>query len=357
MPGPLALYRAQVDAGQLLADAAQSQVATELERLFQAIRAHVSPRWWSLKKSQPPQGIYLVGAVGRGKTLLMDLFAQALTDQHIPHRRVHFHRFMADTQASIQARQGDADPLADIAKALASQYRVLCFDEFHVEDIGDAMILGELLTQLFAQGVVLVATSNTPPDQLYADGLQRARFLPAIDQIKAHTRLVALDATTDYRLRTLTQAGVYFYPLSAQTDAELSEVYRHLTGQAPSGESVVVHGRAIETIGWHSRVAWFDFAALCASNRAANDYIALADRFDTLIIANVPQLIDGHNDAAKRFMHLIDEAYDRGVKVVMSAACPANELYAGHRLKTGFDRTTSRLLEMQSLAYLESARR
>ena len=357
MPGPLALYQARVDTGELLADAAQSEVAAELERLFQKVDAYASPRWWSLKKPSPPRGVYLVGAVGRGKTLLMDLLAQALADHRIPHWRVHFHRFMEEIQTSLKLRQGDNDPLVGIAKDLAKTYRVLCFDELHVEDIGDAMILGELLTQLFAHGVVLVATSNTPPDQLYTGGLQRARFLPAIEQIKTHTQRVDLNAATDYRLRALSQAGVYFCPLSPDTTAELGKVYRQLTGQPPSDEALVVSGRPINAIGLHANVAWFDFETLCASNRATKDYIELTNRLDTLIVSDVPQLVDGHNDAAKRFMHLIDEAYDRGVKVVISAMCPADDLYAGRRLKASFGRTTSRLLEMQSLDYLESAKR
>ena len=365
MPGPLALYRAQIDAGQLLADPAQERVAAELEKLFKALCASASShrRWawwaklWRRQITATPPGIYLVGAVGRGKTHLMDLFAQALSEHHITHWRVHFHHFMANIQSSLSAQQGRHDPLTDVAESIAKQYRVLCFDEFHVEDIGDAMILGELLTQLFAQGVVLVTTSNTPPDDLYADGLQRARFLPAIEQIKKHTQQVHLDAATDYRSRALTQADVYFYPLSTETHTALTEVFKRLTAQRPHAEPTTVQGRPIHALGLHSSVAWFEFDALCTSHRATADYIELAERFDTLMISDVPQLADGQNDETKRFIHLIDELYDRGVKVVISAACPATELYVGRRLEASFARTTSRLLEMQSTAYLDTVRR
>jgi cell division protein ZapE len=373
-------------------DAAQRAALTELDRvhaeLLAAERTARAAPWWRLRQPKPaaPRGLYLWGDVGRGKTFLADLLLQSLPlpgvapNQPIPDLperagsgqpgradelvrrpgklRLHFHRFMGRVHAELRRRDGRSDPLRDVAAHFAAQARVLCLDEFFVTDIGDAMILGGLLQHLFARGTTLVTTSNIEPGKLYRDGLQRARFLPAIALLERHCAVVQLLAAQDYRLRELSRAGVYFTPLDAAAEQALDACFEHVAPGACRPEpQIEVNGRAIMVRRRAEGVIWFDFAALCEGPRAVADYIELAQSFNTVLISGVPQFSPQMEDAARRFVNLIDEFYDHGVNLVLSAATPVTALYAGERLRVEFARTRSRLIEMQSAEYLARAHR
>lgn len=303
------------------------------------------------ERQPPPQrGLYLWGGVGRGKTYLMDLFHETLPG---PKLRLHFHRFMHRVHAELRAVSGTRDPLQQVAVKLAAEARVLCFDEFFVSDIGDAMILAELLDQMFRRGVCLVATSNIAPSGLYENGLQRRRFLPAVALLEKHTDVHHLDAGVDYRLRLLEQAELYHQPLGDAAEASLRASFERLiNGQAEAGEVLEIEGRPISTRFTCDDVVWFDFAALCEGPRGQADYIEIARLYHAVVLSNVPQLTSRREEAARRFVALVDEFYDRNVKLIISAAVPIADLYAGERVRFEFERTRSRLLEMQSAEYL-----
>lgn len=299
------------------------------------------------------RGLYMWGGVGRGKTYLMDVFFEALPFPD--KRRMHFHRFMQHVHQQMRARQGQKNPLVAIARDFARNVRVLCFDEFFVTDITDAMILATVLEALFAEGVTLVATSNIEPDGLYRDGLQRARFLPAIELLKTHTEVLNVDGGTDYRLRLLEQAELYCCPLGASADRFLAERFETLEAeQARHREQVDldVEGRVIRAERVSDGVAWFEFRSLCDGPRSQTDYIELAREFHTVLLANVERMSVVTDDIARRFINMVDEFYDRGVKLIITAETPIEDLYSGGRLEFEFDRTRSRLLEMQSREYL-----
>ena len=356
MPGPRDRYQQQIDAGTWIADPAQQAVVEHFQRRYESLLAECGMRWLPWRPRTPVKGIYLVGSVGRGKTLLMDLFSESLNDQSISVWRIHFHRFMAHVHAQLGQIKQQSDPLKSVAQTLARKVRVLCFDEFHVDDIGDAMILGELFGHLFNEGVMLVATSNTAPDQLYWDGLQRARFLPAIEEIKNHCEIVSLEARQDYRLRQLTQAPTYFSPCSQESHACLEERFQTLSGTHAQPGTYELAGREIEVMGHGNGVFWASFDALFKTARSSKDYIQLVSTFQTLIISGVPVLGVDDSDAAKRFIHFVDEAYDQRAKLIVEAKALPDALYRGKRLKTAFERTCSRLIEMQSTDYLEASR-
>lgn len=351
--GPVRAYQALVSEGRLRPDPAQQQLINLLENRFQRLVKQHSGLLKRLRtKRKPVEGLYLHGEVGRGKTMLMDLFAACLDDAGIPVWRIHFHRFMDHVHAELASLQYKRDPLTIVAGRIADRGRVLCFDEFHVADIGDAMILGELLRHLFDR-VTLVATSNTEPDELYADGLQRARFIPAIEAIKRHCEVISLDATEDYRLRELVKHPVYYAPQSDATLEALDQEFRALTtGERISEQAIKIRGHSIHPCKRAGAVVWFDFATLCKGPRASADYIELARRFGTIVISDIPQLDDSDNDATRRFIHLVDECYDRSVKLIISAEFEPGQLYCGRRLARLFERTCSRLIEMQSRDYL-----
>jgi cell division protein ZapE len=329
-------------------------VLRELDRIHAALR-HPPRRGLidRLRGRRPPQpqGLYLWGGVGRGKTFLVDLLFE-----HLPiaaKRRVHFHRFMTEVHARLRALPGREDPLAVVAAELAPQARLLCLDEFFVVDIGDAMILGRLLSHLFVLGTCLVTTSNTPPDQLYRGGLQRERFLPAIEQLKSHCVVQEITTSTDYRLRNLRQGRTWLMPDDEVARAELSGLFERLSLEAERGHGPLhINGRDILCRQHAEGVAWFDFEALCEGPRAVADYIELARDFHTVLLSGLPQLDATRDNAARRFVHLVDEFYDRAVNLVAAAAVPITELYAGERLRHEFERTGSRLIEMQSEDYL-----
>ena len=346
-------YAAGVERQQWQDDPSQRPALRELDRihaaLLQTSQRGVLSKWFG--EDAAPRGLYLWGGVGRGKTFLIDLFHASLP--LAAKRRTHFHRFMREIHASLRAHAGERDPLSVIAREWSAQWQVLVLDEFFVSDIGDAMLLGRLLERLFIEGMVLVTSSNTPPSQLYKKGLQRARFLPAIALIEQHCEVLQLDSPYDYRLRALTRSPVYRQPLDAQSDAWLASRWQELTsGCARDSLPLLIDGREIPTRALAEGSAWFDFAALCEGPRAAADYIEIAREFHTVLVGGIPIMDACSDDAARRFVTLIDELYDRHVNLVCTAAAPPPVLYFGERLAGAFERTASRLIEMQSTEYL-----
>ena len=350
-------YRDELARGVLLPDPAQAALVEELDRVHRSLLARgdggllarLARRFGG--GSEPVRGLYVWGGVGRGKTHLVDLFHRASGLD--PKLRIHFHRFMQHVHGELNALPDREDPLEIVAARIAKRARVLCFDEFHVSDITDAMILGRLLAGLFERGTTLVATSNIEPSRLYADGLQRERFLPAIDLIERHTKVVRLESGADYRLRALERARTWYSPLGPDADRGLAECFGAL---AP--EDVVDHGtltilgRSVSSVRHAEGIAWFDFETLCGGPRSVADYIEIARDFHSVILGGVPVLDDERRDPVRRFIHLVDELYERNVNLIVSAAAPPDGLYRGRRLAEPFERTRSRLVEMQSTDYL-----
>jgi len=340
-------------------DPAQRAVLVTLDRIHAELIAAARPALWKRILAAPAavRGLYLWGDVGRGKTLLVDLFFAALPVPAVPKLRLHFHRFMGRVHAQLANLEGRADPLADVAAQFAGQARVLCLDEFFVTDIGDAMILAGLLQHLFARGVTLLTTSNIEPNNLYRDGLQRAKFLPAIALLERHCEVLRLASAHDYRLRALTAAGVYFTPLGERAEHALGACFERIAAGMPGVAAIEINGRDIPVQRQADGVIWFAFDALCEGPRAVADYIELAQSFHTVLISGVPQFTPQMEDPARRFVNLVDEFYDRGVNLVLSAATPITELYDGERLRAEFARVESRLIEMGSREYLAAAHR
>ncbi len=295
-------------------------------------------------------GLYLWGGVGRGKTFVMDTFHAQLV---VPSRRAHFHRFMNEVHARLRGLRAESNPLPRIAADMASQMRVLCLDELFVSDIADAMILGGLFEGLVDNGVSLVFTSNAPPAELYRDGLQRSRFLPAIALIERHCEVFELDAGADYRLRELEKAPLYLTPAGTRSDEALLKRFVAIAGDTgESGGHLEIEGRSVEARRRTSDVVWFDFAAICDGPRGQADYIEIARDFHAVLISGVPVFDATLENQARRFIALVDEFYDRNVKLVLSAAATPDALYRGERLGFEFERTRSRLIEMQTHDYL-----
>jgi cell division protein ZapE len=355
------IYERQIVERGFRADPAQLAIVSRLEALrARLIAAHHSRTSLGgrlvrvLGRRNAPaaeRGLYLWGPVGRGKTWLMDLFFQSLPFRE--RRRRHFHRFMHDIHAELKSLQQVAAPLESVAERLAAEVQVLCFDELFVTDIADAMILAGLFDGLFRRGVTLVATSNVPPTDLYRDGLQRQRFLPAIELIERHVDVVAAGGDRDYRLRQLTQAGTYLPSGDSNTGSRLRALFAELSdhGDASDG-SVEIEGRPIPAVRQSEGAVWFEFEAICNGPRSQDDYIEIARNYQSVIVANVPVLDAFHENEARRFIALIDELYDHCVNLVVSAAAPPARLYRGERLILEFQRTASRLTEMQSEEYL-----
>lgn len=349
--------------GNHTADPHQSLALDSLERLRceLAERRHSARRvnWlstWLTRRQRhrhPPQGVYLWGGVGRGKTWLMDLFFDSLQDT--PKIRAHFHRFMQSIHAELKTQQQQADPLAIVAESLARQADVICLDELYVSDIADAMLLGGLFEHLLARGTSLVFTSNLPPASLYRDGLQRQRFLPAIALLEQHCQVVCVDGPIDYRLRHLIRRPVYLLGANEDRDESLRAFFNDLSdGDGRYDVPVQVEGRSIPCRALADTVAWFDFSALCEGPRSQNDYVSLAKEFQTILLSDVPVMSIQDENAARRFIALVDEFYDRRVNLILTAAAGPTQLYRGERLKFEFERTVSRLIEMQSESYLAS---
>ncbi|MDG1693570.1 MAG: cell division protein ZapE [Porticoccaceae bacterium] len=304
----------------------------------------------------PERGLYLWGGVGRGKTYLMDSFFESLPFES--KLRIHFHRFMRRVHNDLSIFKGHVNPLEKVAEKIASETEVICFDEFFVSDITDAMILGKLFEALFARGVCLVATSNIEPARLYQNGLQRQRFLPAIALLEQHCQVVNVDGGSDYRLRALTNTFLYHFPLNDQAKKAISNIFETL---ATNDKNIVrdcfitINDRVIPVLARTSDVIWFDFLAICDGPRSQNDYIDIACEFHAVVISNVPELNIGSEDCARRFINLVDEFYDHNVKLAIAAELPLEKLYNGSKLAFEFERTQSRLIEMQSLEYLSRA--
>ena len=358
------LYHAALAASGHVPDAAQLQAVARFDALLARLQAEAQPRsvpWWqaglaAVGLASPPrraaaQGLYLHGGVGRGKTFLMDLFHAALPP--VPARRVHFNRFMQEVHARLRALGDIPDPLQRVAQDLAQDARVLCFDELHVNDIADAMLLGGLFGALVEAGTTLVFTSNVPPAGLYRDGLQRARFLPAIALLEQHCEVLPVDGGQDYRLRELERAPLYLDSAAPDTAPALAARFQMLAGTAASTSGALeLAGRDVPCVRAAGDVVWFTFAALCDGPRGQADYIELACDYGTVVLQDIPVLGTEQDNAARRLVSLVDEFYDRGVKLVVSAAAPPTALYTGERLAFEFQRTASRLIEMQSHDYL-----
>ena len=351
---PSQAYAQGAARGEWQDDPAQHATLRELDRIHAALLESTDTGWrgklsfW--KKPEPVRGLYLWGGVGRGKTFLVDLFYDGLPSQQ--KYRTHFHRFMRGVHERLREHAGQSDPLAKIAEEWRDELRVLVLDEFFVTDIGDAMLLARLLDRLFAEGVTLVTTSNTAPGNLYKDGLQREGFLPAIALLKEHCVELHADGEEDYRLRALTRSPVYRTPLDAQSDAWLGERWHELSGLAEKRGNIEIESRKIPVRGRGKSIVWFDFAALCEGPRGTNDYIEVAREFNTVLLGGIPAFDRNNEDAARRFVNLIDELYDRHVNLVCTAKTLPTELYSGTRLQGAFERTASRLIEMQSAEYL-----
>ena len=361
---PLERYQADLLSLGYDADPAQRAAVEALERVYRDLLRAPEPEpagWFArLRRARPDRepvrGLYLWGGVGRGKTFLMDAFHDCLPLER--KERVHFHRFMQGVHAELQRLRGRADPLESVAEHLAARARVLCLDEFIVTDITDAMLLHGLLRGLFARGVTLVATSNTEPARLYLNGLQRARFVPAIELIERHCAVHALDSATDYRLRALERLEIYHAPLDAAADGALRTAFEQVAPESGTrGAMLPVEGREIATVRWADDVVWFTFAELCDGPRSQADYLEIARCFHTVLLSGIPSFGPDDDDRARRFVNLVDVLYDHRVKLVASAAAPPPALYRGGRLGAEFERTASRLIEMQSHDYLARGHR
>ncbi|MFT4063633.1 cell division protein ZapE [Paraburkholderia sp.] len=352
-------FRKLSRARSLVPDASQMAALGHLQRCHEGWRTYeaeiANPLRRLLTHPEPPKGIYLWGSVGRGKTLLMDCFyAVAPVTKKT---RLHFHEFMHDVHLSLEDLRGQSDPLDALGRRLSSLYHLVCLDEFHVSDIADAMILYRLLSTLFENHVQIVATSNFFPEDLYPDGLNRDRFLPAIDLIKDKLEIVEVDGGVDYRERTMTRMKTYLFPLGDEAESGLEASFDALAGGPDENPLLNIERREVRARRRANGVIWFDFETLCDGPRSQNDYLALAARFKTVMVSGVPRMTAQTEAAARRFTWLVDVLYDHNVKLIVSAAVAPDELYPGGPLAGEFARTVSRLKEMQSASYLQNARR
>lgn len=369
VPGPSAIYQERIDQGELRVDPVQQSVIQGLQTLFEELmqargrkKVGFFQRVTGLGKIElgDMRGVYMHGGVGRGKSMLMDLFFDCLPND-IRKTRVHFHQFMIDVHDYIHSRresdgvrEGVDATLPLLAERIAERSRVLCFDEFHVTDVADAMILGRLFTALFDRGVIVVATSNWEPDRLYEGGLQRDRFIPFIALLKRKMKVVHLDSPTDYRTETSLEEGSYFHPLNGVTKKAIDQVFVSLTdGAKPKSDVIKIKGRKIKVGCAANGVARFTFAQLCEHPHGAEDYIAIAERYETVFLEGIPKMGYDRRNEVKRLMNLIDALYEAHVFLVVSAQAPPERLYHGHDHSYEFERAISRLTEMQSLEYKE----
>jgi len=353
------LYQQTLAERGFKADEAQLRAVQSLQRCqdeWEAYKARRSNAVTKLLVRPPiPRGVYMYGGVGRGKSFLMDCFFQAvpLTRK----TRLHFHEFMREVHRELQELKGIADPLDELGKRIARRFRLICFDEFHVADVTDAMILHRLLDALFRNRVSIVTTSNFHPDELYPNGLHRDRILPAIELLKSHLEVINVDAGTDYRRRTLEDMNLYLTPLNETTEAALTQAFESLAEALDEDRKLMIEHRALYARRRAGGVVWFDFATLCGGPRSQNDYLELASQFHTVILSEVPEMPVRLASEARRFTWLVDVLYDRRVKLIISAAVPAEQLYTEGPLAHEFPRTVSRLQEMRSAEYLALARR
>ncbi|KLV06199.1 ATPase [Photobacterium aquae] len=360
---PQQKYRQDLTREGFIADPAQAEAVRHLDELYHRLmapRATPSPSLWQRVLRQAPpspppvRGLYFWGGVGRGKTYLVDTFFECLPLKR--KMRVHFHRFMQRVHDELRLLGAQSDPLEMVADRFCEEADLICFDEFFVSDITDAMLLGTLFEALFRRGITLVATSNIPPDDLYRNGLQRSRFLPAIALIKAHCEVVNLDGGVDYRLRTLELAEIYHYPLDGAAKDNMTRYFNQLAGTVgASAKSLVINQRPLVASQEHDGVVHFDFSTLCLGPRSQSDYMEIARLYHTVLLSGVTVMGEEHNDAARRFIALVDEFYERNVTLIISAEVAWNDLYQGYKLAFEFQRCCSRLSEMQSHEYLARA--
>ena len=355
-------YQELLSKKQITKDSDQNKVVQALQVLYDELNANtpggstIIDRITTVlsRKSDTNniKGLYIWGGIGRGKTFLMDLFFSNLHTQK--KLRLHFHRFMNEAHKMLKNYRNESDPLKLVAKEFSTKAKILCFDEFFVNDIGDAMIISGLLEGLLANNIILVATSNVKPDLLYRNGLQRERFMPAIKLLKKHTKVFKLDGEKDHRFEFLQKNDVYNSPIDELSQDWLEHNFLTLATQRneSSWEKIQINGRALQTIRHTDRIAWFDFKEICDGPRSTSDYISLAKQFHTILISHVP-IFDNKNDQTRRFINLVDEFYDRNVKLILSAEAKPNKLYCGSRFSEEFKRIASRLIEMQSHDYLE----
>lgn len=358
---PVDAYQHALKKHGFVPDAAQQTAVDALQQLYAQLATGNTSTDSLLKrifclltgcKQTPVKGLYIWGGVGRGKTWLVNLFYASLPTER--KMRMHFHHFMLDVHEKLNNMQKQKNPLTVIAADYAARYRVLCLDEFIVTNITDAMLLSGLLQALFNQGITLVATSNRIPDDLYKNGLQRERFLPAIDLIKRHTRVMHIDGNVDHRIALLEQDDIYYTPITAQTNHLLTQRMESLApGTIIRDHVLTIHKRPVRTVMQADEIAWFEFNMLCDAPRATPDYIQLAREYHTIILSDVPIMDENMDDKARRFIYLIDELYDRNVKLIISADATPEKLYTGDMLKFAFNRASSRLSEMRSKEYLE----
>jgi len=362
---PLQQYNLDLTREDFHYDAAQENAVKHLQRLYDDLQSKpvavsgfkkVLNRWKKVYKKpeiKPIKGIYFWGGVGRGKTYLVDTFFDCLPFEN--KSRVHFHRFMHRVHQELKGLTGQADPLKIIAKRFAQESCIICFDEFFVSDITDAMILGTLFEELFSHNVTLVATSNIIPDELYRNGLQRERFLPAIKLINEHTEIVNVDSGVDYRLRTLEQAEIYHFPLDLKAKENLTDYFTRLSAEVGKKDiDIEINNRQLPTVEESDGVVHFEFSLLCETARSQSDYMEISRLYHTVLLANVTQMGSETDDSTRRFIALVDEFYERNVKLIISAEVALEELYSGGRLTFEFKRCLSRLQEMQSHDYLAS---
>jgi cell division protein ZapE len=350
---PLQQYQKFTRQGDFVQDPAQVEVVSALDALWHDLQRQRNPTLLDkIRRNRPryTKGLYIWGSVGRGKTRLMDIFYEHLPVQR--KQRVHFHRFMQRVHNSLRKQGQVSDPLPRIASEWARDCSVLCLDEFFVSDIADAMLLGSLLENLFKNGVTLVTTSNLHPDDLYRNGLQRAKFLPAIDLIKQNTPVIDLSGSTDYRLRILEQSRIFHYPLDDTAEQVMTQSFNRMAAECELDHDLDINGRNFHARRRGDGVIWFEFEELCRKPRGGIDFIEIARAFNTVVVSDMPQLAEEDSNAARRFITLVDEFYDRNVKLLISAQTPIKELYTGRMLGFEFQRTVSRLTEMQSHDYL-----
>jgi cell division protein ZapE len=357
--GMIRAFDAALTERGIVADAAQQAAAIRLQKFYDDLVAFKAARRTKLRKllvhPELPQGVWFWGGVGRGKSFLMDCFFEAVPYDR--KRRVHFHAFMREIHERLKALKDAADPLLKVAAQVAKETRLMCFDEFHVSDIADAMILARLMQALFDAGVLFCITSNYPPDGLYPNGLQRDRLLPTIALLNDRLDVIKIDAGIDYRLRALEQAAVYLLPQDGDAATRLMRTFAQVAHGEGHARSLEVLGREIPVVHRAPGVAWFDFAALCGGPRSQNDYLELAHNFHTVFVSGVPRMGPDMANEARRFTWLVDVFYDHRVKLVIAAAVPAEALYVAGPQAAEFQRTVSRLVEMGSHEYLASAHR
>ena len=354
-------YAQALKARGYASDEAQLRAVERLQRAWEEWVAYKARRNGKLRRlinrPEVPRGVYLWGGVGRGKSFLMDSFY--LVVPVVRKTRLHFHEFMRGVHRELDSDdiKGMPDPLVEVARRIARKYRLICFDEFHVSDIADAMILYNLFKALFDNGVSFVLTSNYAPDDLYPNGLHRDRILPAIALLNTRLDVLNVDAGVDYRKRSLEQVTAYHTPLGRESDAALRDAFAILADTAEEDPRIHIESREIRSLRRAGGVVWFDFATLCGGPRSQNDYLELASRFHTVILSGTPRMSAAMSSEARRFTWLIDVLYNHGVKLLMSAAVPPEELYTEGMLAQEFHRTVSRIIEMQSREYMESERR